>query len=169
MWGLISKRVICTQNFRLAEVTIRTYRVQQRVSQQGVESRFLDVCYFGQLQQGLEVNRKICIYTTTTTTTIITNTTTTSSSSTTRGTRWRTWLRHCAKIRKVAGSISDGVIENFHWHTPSSRTVAVESIQPLTEMSTRNISWGWRAENFTTFMCRLSQPPGNLWVSNRPV
>jgi hypothetical protein len=34
-------------------------------------------------------------------------------------------------------------------------------IQPLTEMSTRNISWGYRrpvrrADNLTTFMCRLS-------------
>jgi hypothetical protein len=26
------------------------------------------------------------------------------------GTRWRSWLRHCATSRKVAGSISDGVI-----------------------------------------------------------
>jgi len=27
---------------------------------------------------------------------------------------WRSWLRHCATIRKVAGSIPDGVIGNFH-------------------------------------------------------
>jgi len=27
-----------------------------------------------------------------------------------RGTRWRSWLRHCATSRKVAGSIPDGVI-----------------------------------------------------------
>ena len=27
------------------------------------------------------------------------------------GTRWRSWLRHCAKSRKVAGSIPDGVID----------------------------------------------------------
>ena len=26
------------------------------------------------------------------------------------GTRWRTWLMHCATSRKVAGSIPDGVI-----------------------------------------------------------
>jgi len=25
------------------------------------------------------------------------------------GTRWRSWLRHCATSRKVAGSIPDGV------------------------------------------------------------
>ena len=31
-----------------------------------------------------------------------------------RGTaRWRSWLRHCAKNRKVAGSIPDGVIGIF--------------------------------------------------------
>jgi len=27
---------------------------------------------------------------------------------------WRSWLRHCATSRKVAGSISDGVIDIFH-------------------------------------------------------
>ena len=30
-----------------------------------------------------------------------------------RGTRWRSWLRHCATSRKVAGSIPDGVIGIF--------------------------------------------------------
>jgi hypothetical protein len=30
------------------------------------------------------------------------------------GTRWRSWLRHCATSRKVAGSIPNGVIEFFH-------------------------------------------------------
>ena len=29
------------------------------------------------------------------------------------GTRWRSWLRHCATCRKVAGSIPDGVIGIF--------------------------------------------------------
>jgi E3 ubiquitin-protein ligase DOA10 len=32
-----------------------------------------------------------------------------------RGTRWRSWLKLCAKRRKVAGSISDGVTRIFHW------------------------------------------------------
>jgi len=27
---------------------------------------------------------------------------------------WRSWVRHCAKSRKVAGSIPDGVIGFFH-------------------------------------------------------
>ena len=31
-----------------------------------------------------------------------------------RGTRWRSWLRHCATSRKVAGSIPDGVNGFFH-------------------------------------------------------
>ena len=61
------------------------------------------------------------------------------------GTRWRSWLRHCATSRKVAGSIPDGVIGIFLWHNPSSRTMALRSTQPLTEMSTRNISWEVKA------------------------
>jgi len=40
-----------------------------------------------------------------------------------------------------AGSIPDGVVGIFHWHNPSGRTMALGSTQPLTEMSTRNISW----------------------------
>jgi hypothetical protein len=30
------------------------------------------------------------------------------------GTRWPSWLRHCATNRKVAGSIPNGVIRIFH-------------------------------------------------------
>ena len=30
----------------------------------------------------------------------------------------------------------------FHWHDPSDRTMVLGLAQPLTEMSTRNISWG---------------------------
>jgi hypothetical protein len=56
------------------------------------------------------------------------------------GARWRIWLMHCTKSRKVAGSIPDGVTGIFHLHNPSGRTVALELTQPLTEMSTRNIS-----------------------------
>jgi hypothetical protein len=58
------------------------------------------------------------------------------------GTRWRSSLRHCAKSRKVAGSIPDGVSWISHWYNPSSRTMALGFTQPLTEMSTRNIFWG---------------------------
>jgi hypothetical protein len=52
------------------------------------------------------------------------------------------WLRYCATNRKVAGSIPDGVIGIFHWHNASDRTMALGSTQPLTEISTRSISWG---------------------------
>ena len=79
-----------------------------------------------------------------------------------------TWFRHCAKRRKVTGSNSDGVIGIFHWYNPSSRTMALGSTQPLTEGSTRDISWGVkgavrRANNPATFMCRMSW---NLGASN---
>jgi hypothetical protein len=58
-------------------------------------------------------------------------------------------------------SIPDCVIGIFHWHNPSCHTKAFG----LTKMSTRNISFGgvgWlkrpvrRADNLTTFICRLS-------------
>ena len=58
------------------------------------------------------------------------------------GMRWRSWLTHCATSRKVAGSIPDDIIEIFRWHNPSGRTMALGSTQPLTKMSTTNISWG---------------------------
>ena len=58
------------------------------------------------------------------------------------GTRCRSWLRHCATSRDVAGSIPDSVIGIFRCHNPTGRTVALGSTQPLSEMSTRNISWG---------------------------
>jgi len=47
--------------------------------------------------------------------------------------------------RKVEDSIRDGVIGIFHWRNPSGRTMALGSTQPLTEMGTRNISWGLKA------------------------
>jgi hypothetical protein len=46
-------------------------------------------------------------------------------------------------IHKVAGSIPDGVIGIFHRHYPSGPTMDVGSTQPLTEISAKNISWGW--------------------------
>jgi hypothetical protein len=55
-----------------------------------------------------------------------------------------------------------------HWHNPSGLTMALGFTQPLTEMSTRNISWGkWRlvhkVNNLTTFMGRMAW---NLEASN---
>jgi len=49
---------------------------------------------------------------------------------------------HYATNRQVAGSIPGGAIGIFQWHNPSGRTMALGSTQPLTEMSTRCISWG---------------------------
>ena len=58
------------------------------------------------------------------------------------GTAVAQWLRCCATNRKVAGSIPDGITGIFHWNNPSDRSMALGSTQPLTEMSTRSISWG---------------------------
>ena len=62
-----------------------------------------------------------------------------------RGMWWHSRLRHCATGQKVTGSIPDGVTGIFHWLNPPGRTVAPGSTQLLTEMSTRNISWGVKA------------------------
>jgi hypothetical protein len=54
-------------------------------------------------------------------------------------------LRHYATSRKVAGSIPDEVIGFFFFFdlpNPSSRTMALGSTQPLTEMSTKNLLGG---------------------------
>ena len=61
-----------------------------------------------------------------------------------RGARcwWRSWLRHCATGRKVAGSIPDGLIGILYWRNPSGPTMALELTHSLNEMSTRNISCG---------------------------
>jgi len=85
------------------------------------------------------------------------------------------WLRCCATNRKVAGLITYGVIGIFHWHNPSDRTMALGSTQPVTEMSTRIISWGWRrpvrkADNLTSILghCHViwePQIPGTLWAT----
>jgi len=62
------------------------------------------------------------------------------------------WGGPCATSRKVAGSIPDGIIGNFHRHIPSDCTMALGSTQSPTEMSTRNIFWGkgGRCEGLTT-------------------
>jgi hypothetical protein len=58
------------------------------------------------------------------------------------GTAVAQWLMFCSTNRKVTGSIPDGVIGISHLHNPSDHTMALGSTQPLTEMSTRSISWG---------------------------
>jgi len=59
-----------------------------------------------------------------------------------RGTRHRSWLRHCATSQKVVCSIRRVVTGIFHGHKPSGRTIDLGSTQPLTEMSTKNNLWG---------------------------
>jgi hypothetical protein len=44
--------------------------------------------------------------------------------------------------RKVVGSIPAQGTKFFNWPNPSSRTMALESTQPMTEMSTRNLPDG---------------------------
>jgi hypothetical protein len=44
-------------------------------------------------------------------------------------------------VLQAVGSIPDGVIRIFHSLNHCSHTVALGSAQPLTEMSTRGISW----------------------------
>ena len=69
-----------------------------------------------------------------------------------RVTLWRSWLRHWAASRKVAGSIPDFVTGIFHRHNPSGRTLTLGLTQPVAEMGTTNISyvvkaacvWGWK-------------------------
>ena len=50
-----------------------------------------------------------------------------------------------ATSRKAAVSIPDDVIGIFHRRNTSDRNMVLGLIQPLTEMSTRNISWGVKA------------------------
>ena len=89
-----------------------------------------------------------------------------------RGTRLCSWLRHCIKPGG-RGFCSWWCNSNF------SFTVLLESTQRLTEMSTRNISWGLMrpvrmSDNLTTFMYQLSWnmgtssswiPQGLRWLS----
>ena len=46
---------------------------------------------------------------------------------------------------KVAGSVPESIFGFFRWHNPSVRTMTLGSTQPLTEISTRNISWRVKA------------------------
>jgi len=58
------------------------------------------------------------------------------------GTAVAQWLRCCATNRRIAGSIPVGVSVFFIDKNPSDRSMVLGSIQPVTEMSTRSISWG---------------------------
>ena len=77
-----------------------------------------------------------------------------------RDTRWRSWLRHgMSRVRFPMASLA--VLLTYS----SCRSDPEVNTQPLTEMSTRNISWEVRwpvrkADNLTTFMCQLSWDTG---------
>jgi hypothetical protein len=51
------------------------------------------------------------------------------------------WLRHCATSRQVVGLIPYEVIGIFNWPNTSSRTLALGSTQPLTNVY-QHSSWG---------------------------
>jgi hypothetical protein len=51
------------------------------------------------------------------------------------------WLSSVPSGKPVAGSSPDEV-DLFNWSNPTSRTMALGSTQPLTEMSTRNVPGG---------------------------
>ena len=66
------------------------------------------------------------------------------------------------------GFDTHGVIGIFHWHNPSGRTMALGSTQPLTEMSTRCISWGDKACRCVRLTnlppsCAVVMKSGNLY------
>jgi hypothetical protein len=77
----------------------------------------------------------------------------------------------CATKREVASSIPDGIIGIFQWLNPSSRTMVLGSTQPLTEMSTNNISWGdkgGRCVRLTTLPPSCTDYVWNLWEPEPP-
>jgi hypothetical protein len=51
-------------------------------------------------------------------------------------------LRHYATSRKVVGSNPNKAVDFFSLPNPSSCTIALGFIQPLTEMSIRKYFWG---------------------------
>jgi hypothetical protein len=54
-------------------------------------------------------------------------------------------LRHYATSQKVAVLKPDEIIGDFNRPNPSSRTMALGSIQPLTQTSTKGLPGGKRA------------------------
>jgi hypothetical protein len=55
-----------------------------------------------------------------------------------RATQYRCWSAHNATNRSVAGLIPDEVFGSFNVTNPSSLIIALGSLQPLTEMSTKD-------------------------------
>jgi hypothetical protein len=84
------------------------------------------------------------------------------------------WLRRFATSRMVPGSIPGGVIGFFSDISPSDRSVALGSTQPLVQMSTRNIPGGkgGRCVRLTSPLLRAEcheiwgpKLPGTLWAT----
>jgi hypothetical protein len=72
---------------------------------------------------------------------------------------YRSWSRHYVTSSKDTGSIPDEVIWLFNRPNPSNCTMAMESTQPLKEMSTRNLpggSKGGRRVRLTTSLPSVS-------------
>jgi hypothetical protein len=59
-----------------------------------------------------------------------------------KGTRQRSWLRHYATHRNVAGSFPDKVVGFFDLLNPWSHIMALGSTQPVIELISRNLLWG---------------------------
>jgi hypothetical protein len=86
---------------------------------------------------------------------------------------------HYATSREVSNPIADEGIGFFNLPNPSSRTMSLESTQPLTEMSTRNLSGGKgrparKANNFTAIceptVYKMWEPRRlTTYVPTRPV
>ena len=58
------------------------------------------------------------------------------------GTRWRSWLRHCATSRKIADSIPDGIIGNFYWFNPSGHILALGADSDSNRNEHHGSPWG---------------------------
>jgi hypothetical protein len=75
------------------------------------------------------------------------------------GTRYRSWFRHYATTRKFAVSIPDEVIGFFNLPNSSSRTMALGSTPPLTEMSTRGLPEGkWKRAHKSDNLTAIYEP-----------
>jgi hypothetical protein len=71
---------------------------------------------------------------------------------------------HYVTSRKVSGSSPDEVIGFFNWPNASSRTMALESTQPLTEMSTGILPGGVKSGR----RIRLTTSPRSVsWLSRK--